>query len=59
MLTDRDAVVRAVADSRGPRTTTVGEICSSPVVALMPDDPAGRDTELSPTSYRTGFNRRS
>jgi CBS domain-containing protein len=37
VLTDRDIVVRAVADSRDPRRTTVGEVCSADVAAVGPD----------------------
>jgi CBS domain-containing protein len=37
VLTDRDIVVRAVADSRDPRRTTVGEVCSAEVVTVGPD----------------------
>lgn len=38
ILTDRDIVVRAIADGRDPSTTTVGEICSADLVTLSPDD---------------------
>jgi CBS domain-containing protein len=38
IVTDRDIVVRAVADERDPSRTTIGEICTSNVVALSPDD---------------------
>lgn len=39
LVTDRDIVVRAVAESRDPDTTTLGEVCTSEVFALTPDDP--------------------
>ena len=38
IVTDRDIVVRAVAENRNPVTVTVGEICSSDVTALSPND---------------------
>jgi signal-transduction protein with cAMP-binding, CBS, and nucleotidyltransferase domain len=38
IVTDRDIVVRAIADGRGG-TTTVGSICSDEVQTLEADDP--------------------
>jgi CBS domain-containing protein len=40
LVTDRDIVVRAVADGRDPATTTVSEICSPDLVTVTPDDDA-------------------
>jgi CBS domain-containing protein len=37
MLTDRDIVVRAVAENRDPRRTTVGDVCSADIATLDPD----------------------
>ncbi|MDQ4048922.1 MAG: CBS domain-containing protein [Actinomycetota bacterium] len=37
ILTDRDIVVRAVADGRDPRSTPVREACSADLVTLTPD----------------------
>ena len=37
VLTDRDIVVRAVAENRDPRRTTVGDICSADIAALDPE----------------------
>lgn len=37
VLTDRDIVVRAVAENRDPRRTTVGDVCSADITALEPD----------------------
>jgi CBS domain-containing protein len=37
MLTDRDIVVRAVAENRDPRRTMVGEVCSADIVAVERD----------------------
>lgn len=39
IVTDRDIVVRAIAEARDPKNTTVGEICSRDLVTLSPDDP--------------------
>jgi signal-transduction protein with cAMP-binding, CBS, and nucleotidyltransferase domain len=38
IVTDRDIVVRAVADEREPGQTTVGAICSDELVTVAPDD---------------------
>lgn len=47
VLTDRDIVVRAVADGCDPHTTAVGSVCSRPpVVTLTPDDTTDRAVEL-------------
>jgi len=46
LLTDRDIVVRAVADGRNPAEVQVGEICSADVQALAPDDDVARAIEL-------------
>jgi CBS domain-containing protein len=37
ILTDRDIVVRVVADGRDPSTTTVGEVMTRDLAALTPD----------------------
>ncbi|HEU5159502.1 MAG TPA: CBS domain-containing protein [Streptosporangiaceae bacterium] len=37
MLTDRDIVVRAVAENRDPHRTTVGDVCSADIAAVEPD----------------------
>jgi CBS domain-containing protein len=37
ILTDRDIVVRAIAHGRDAGSTTVGEVCSSDVATLTPD----------------------
>ncbi|MDT9696877.1 CBS domain-containing protein [Streptomyces sp. P17] len=47
VLTDRDIVVRAVADGRDPHTTSVGAVCSRPpVVTVSPDDTTDHAVEL-------------
>lgn len=38
IVTDRDLVVRAVAEGMDPSTTTLDEVCSEEVVQLDPDD---------------------
>jgi CBS domain-containing protein len=40
LVTDRDIVVRVIAEDRDPRTTTLREICSDNVLTLTPDDDA-------------------
>lgn len=38
MVTDRDIVLRALAEGRDPGSTTVGEIASSSLETVTPDD---------------------
>ena len=38
LLTDRDIMVRVLAENRDPQTTHIGEICSTDVAVLGPDD---------------------
>jgi CBS domain-containing protein len=38
LVTDRDIVVRVVAEGRDPGSTTVGEIASRDLVTVSPDD---------------------
>jgi CBS domain-containing protein len=38
ILTDRDIVVRALAEGRDPASTTVGEICTRELTTLSPSD---------------------
>ncbi len=37
MLTDRDIVVRAIADNKDPKTTTAGEVASKQLVTIDPE----------------------
>ncbi|CCK31930.1 oxidoreductase [Streptomyces davaonensis JCM 4913] len=47
VLTDRDIVVRAVAEGADPHTAAVGSVCSKPpVVTVTPDDTTDRALEL-------------
>jgi CBS domain-containing protein len=40
LVTDRDIVVRAVADGRDPGKTTLAEVCSADLVTAAPEDDA-------------------
>ncbi|WP_367319201.1 CBS domain-containing protein [Streptomyces sp. HUAS ZL42] len=47
VLTDRDIVVRAVAEGLDPHTTTAGSVCTRPpMVTLAPDDTTDHAVEL-------------
>jgi CBS domain-containing protein len=46
ILTDRDIVVRVVAEGRDPRATRVGDIASRELTAVAPDDPVDRAVQL-------------
>ena len=46
LLTDRDIVVRVVAEGRDPRVTLIEEIVSRDLTAVSPDDPVERAVEL-------------
>ncbi|GIH17820.1 CBS domain-containing protein [Rugosimonospora africana] len=46
ILTDRDIVVRAVADDRVPALCTVGEVCTTGMTAIGPDAPVELAMEL-------------
>jgi CBS domain-containing protein len=37
IVTDRDIVIRALAEGRDPKTTKLGDICSKEVTSLRPD----------------------
>jgi CBS domain-containing protein len=37
VLTDRDIVVRGIADNRAPGSVTAGEICTADLVSVAPD----------------------
>ena len=42
ILTDRDIVVRVVAEGRDPQATTVGEVATSDLIAVSPDEDLDR-----------------
>jgi CBS domain-containing protein len=46
LVTDRDIVVRAVADGRDPARVPVSEICSADLQALSPDDDVDRAVQV-------------
>jgi CBS domain-containing protein len=46
ILTDRDIVIRATADGLAPDDVTVGEICTSELVTVAPEDTVDRAVEL-------------
>ena len=46
ILTDRDIVVRVVAEGRDPRSTRIGDIASRELTAVSPDDPVDRAVQL-------------
>jgi CBS domain-containing protein len=46
IITDRDVVVRGLAEGADPQTMTVGELCSSELFTLTPDDPVDQAVEL-------------
>lgn len=46
VLTDRDIVVRAIADRADPAQTTVEQIASKEIEALSPDDPVDKAVKL-------------
>jgi CBS domain-containing protein len=46
LVTDRDIAVRAVAEGRDATQTKVGEICSSDLITLSPDDSTGDAVRL-------------
>jgi CBS domain-containing protein len=46
IVTDRDIVVRAVAEGYAPDAVTVGDICSEVLVTLAPSDSVEKATQL-------------
>ena len=46
LVTDRDITVRVLAEDRDPRATRIGDICSSELVVLGPDDDVAEATRL-------------
>ena len=46
LVTDRDITVRVLAENRDPQTTRIGDICSSELVVLHPDDDIAEATRL-------------
>jgi len=46
LVTDRDIVVRAIADGRDPRSTTLGSIVSKDLITVGPNDGAADAARL-------------
>ncbi|MGW7101854.1 CBS domain-containing protein [Streptomyces sp. NPDC054883] len=46
ILTDRDLVIRAMAEDRDPAETTVQAVCSTEPVTIKPDDGVDRASDL-------------
>jgi CBS domain-containing protein len=46
LVTDRDIAVRVLAENRDPLTTPIGDICSSELVVLSPDDNLAQASRL-------------
>src|SRR5919108_4423122 len=46
LVTTRDIAVRVLAENRDPRTTRIGDICSSELVVLGPDDDVAQAARL-------------
>lgn len=46
LVTDRDIVVRAIAENRSPAATMLGAICSDRLVTVGPDDSTGAAVRL-------------
>jgi CBS domain-containing protein len=46
IVTDRDIVVRALADGLSADSTTLGEVCSPDLAVVAPDDDSDRAVEL-------------
>ena len=40
LITDRDIVVRAIADGKDPSSTSVAELCSTDIITVSPRDDA-------------------
>jgi CBS domain-containing protein len=46
LVTDRDIAVRVLAEDRDPMTTRIGDICSTELAVLGPDDDVDQATRL-------------
>jgi signal-transduction protein with cAMP-binding, CBS, and nucleotidyltransferase domain len=46
IVTDRDLVVRAIAQGRDPHSTTVADVCSRDLATVSPDDQIGSAIRL-------------
>ena len=46
LVTDRDITVRVLADGRDPQSTSIGDICTTSLFVLGPDDDLDRAAQL-------------
>lgn len=46
IVTDRDIVIRGVAEGADPETTRLGQVVSAELVSVAPDDPVERAIQL-------------
>lgn len=46
IVTDRDIVIRAIAEGADPNTTRLGQVVTSDLTSVAPDDPVERAIEL-------------
>jgi CBS domain-containing protein len=46
ILTDRDIVIRVIAEGRDPQSTTVGQVASTDLVTVSPDENLDRALQL-------------
>ena len=46
IATDRDIVVRAIADGKDPATTPIGDVCSKDLTTLAPENPVDDAVKL-------------
>jgi CBS domain-containing protein len=46
LVTDRDIAIRVLADGRDPATTKLGDICSTELAVLGPDDDVDQAAKL-------------
>jgi len=49
IITDRDIVVRTLAEARDPATTTLADICSHPLLVVSPTDSVEKAVRLMGT----------
>jgi CBS domain-containing protein len=49
IITDRDIVVRTLAEARDPATTTLADICSHPLLSVSPTDSVAHAVRLMRT----------
>ena len=55
LLTDRDITIRVLAENRDPRSTRIGDICSTSLTVLGPDDDVPRPPGWSASARCAAF----